>query len=262
VRLSQVFANLLNNAAKYSDAGGRIELSASGDDDYIDVRVRDNGIGLSPEQALQVFELFTQADTAIERARGGLGIGLTLVRRLAEMHGGEVSAHSEGLGLGSEFRVRLPRAQPADAATAPDDAEAEPAIASLPTGHGRRALVLDDNRDAADTLAMMLELLGLEVRTLYDPTAFEDNYASFAPDVVFLDVGMPGRSGYDVAAALRAGPRGKEVLLVAVTGWGQPEDRRRTREAGFDRHLVKPPELPAIQSICELLTGTGQDSAP
>ena len=262
VRLSQVFANLLNNAAKYSDAGGRIELSASGDDDYIDVRVRDNGIGLSPEQALQVFELFTQADTAIERARGGLGIGLTLVRRLAEMHGGEVSAHSEGLGLGSEFRVRLPRAQPADAATAPDDAEAEPAIASLPTGHGRRALVLDDNRDAADTLAMMLELLGLEVRTLYDPTAFEDNYASFAPDVVFLDVGMPGRSGYDVAAALRAGPRGKEVLLVAVTGWGQPEDRRRTREAGFDRHLVKPPELPAIQSICELLTGTGRDSAP
>jgi signal transduction histidine kinase/ActR/RegA family two-component response regulator len=262
VRLSQVFANLLNNAAKYSDAGGRIELSASGDDDYIDVRVRDNGIGLSPEQALQVFELFTQADTAIERARGGLGIGLTLVRRLAEMHGGEVSAHSEGLGLGSEFRVRLPRAQPADAATAPDDAEAEPAIASLPTGHGRRALVLDDNRDAADTLAMMLELLGLEVRTLYDPTAFEDNYASFAPDVVFLDVGMPGRSGYDVAAALRAGPRGKEVLLVAVTGWGQPEDRRRTREAGFDRHLVKPPELPAIQSICQLLTGAGQDSAP
>jgi signal transduction histidine kinase len=262
VRLSQVFANLLNNAAKYSDAGGRIELSASGDDDYIDVRVRDNGIGLSPEQALQVFELFTQADTAIERARGGLGIGLTLVRRLAEMHGGEVSAHSEGLGLGSEFRVRLPRAQPADAATAPDDAEAEPAIASLPTGHGRRALVLDDNRDAADTLAMMLELLGLEVRTLYDPNAFEDNYASFAPDVVFLDVGMPGRSGYDVAAALRAGPRGKEVLLVAVTGWGQPEDRRRTREAGFDRHLVKPPELPAIQSICQLLADPERDGTP
>ena len=262
VRLSQAFANLLNNAAKYSDAGGRIELSASGDGDYIDVRVRDNGIGLSPEQALQVFELFTQADTAIERARGGLGIGLTLVRRLAEMHGGEVSAHSEGLGLGSEFRVRLPRTQPTDAAIAPDDAEAEPAIASLPSGHGRRALVLDDNRDAADTLAMMLELLGLEVRTLYDPTAFEDNYASFAPDVVFLDVGMPGRSGYDVAAALRAGPRGKGVLLVAVTGWGQPEDRRRTREAGFDRHLVKPPDLPAIQSICQLLTGTGQDSAP
>jgi CheY-like chemotaxis protein len=129
-----------------------------------------------------------------------------------------------------------------------------------PSGHGHRALVLDDNRDAADTLAMMLELLGLEVRTLYDPTAFEANFAEFAPDVVFLDVGMPGRSGYDVAAALRAAPRGNEVLLVAVTGWGQPEDRRRTQEAGFDRHLVKPPELPAIQAICRLLLDATRDS--
>jgi CheY-like chemotaxis protein len=262
VRLSQVFANLLNNAAKYSDAGGRIELSASDNDDHVEVRVRDGGIGLSKEQAQQIFDLFTQADTAIERARGGLGIGLTLVRRLTEMHGGEVSVHSDGLGRGSEFRVRLPRTQAMDAAVAPDDARTEPAIASPSTGHGHRALVLDDNRDAADTLAMMLELLGLDVRTLYDPTAFEDNYAAFLPDVVFLDVGMPGRSGYDVAAALRAAPRGKEVLLVAVTGWGQPEDRRRTREAGFDRHLVKPPELSAIQSICQLLADPERDGTP
>jgi signal transduction histidine kinase len=261
VRLSQVFANLLNNAAKYSDAGGRIELSASGDDDHVEVRIRDSGIGLSKEQAQHIFELFTQADTAIERARGGLGIGLTLVRRLTEMHGGEVSVHSDGIGRGSEFRVRLPRTQPMDAAVAPDDARAEPAIAPPSTGCGRRALVLDDNRDAADTLAMMLELLGLEVRTLYDPTAFEDNYAAFLPDVVFLDVGMPGRSGYDVAAALRAAPRGSDVLLVAITGWGQPEDRRRTREAGFDRHLVKPPELPAIQAICRLLVDGARSGA-
>jgi signal transduction histidine kinase len=261
VRLSQVFANLLNNAAKYSDAGGCIELSASTGDEQVEVLVRDGGIGLSKEQAQQIFDLFTQADTAIERARGGLGIGLTLVRRLTEMHGGEVSVHSEGPGHGSEFRVRLPRAQPMDAAVAPDAASTEPAIASLPTGHGHRALVLDDNRDAADTLAMMLELLGLEVRALYDPAMFEAHFADFVPDVVFLDVGMPGRSGYDVAAALRATPRGNDVLLIAITGWGQPEDRRRTREAGFDRHLVKPPELPAIQAICRLLVDGERESS-
>jgi len=283
VRLAQVFANLLNNAAKYSDAGGRIELHASADDDRIEVRVRDSGIGLSSEQAQGIFELFTQADTTIERARGGLGIGLTLAQRLTEMHDGEVSVHSDGLGRGSEFRVRLPRAQPMDVATAEGGSVSEPESEAeseseaqseaesksesesesgsmMPGGHGHRALVLDDNRDAADTLAMMLELLGLEVRTLYDPTAFEPNFAEFAPDVVFLDVGMPGRSGYDVAAALRAAPRGNEVLLVAVTGWGQPEDRRRTQEAGFDRHLVKPPELPAIQAICRLLLDTTRDS--
>jgi signal transduction histidine kinase/CheY-like chemotaxis protein len=263
VRLSQVFANLLNNAAKYSDAGGLIELAAGADDAQVEVLVRDRGIGLSPEQAQHVFELFTQVDTAIERARGGLGIGLTLVRQLTQMHGGDVSVHSDGIGCGSEFRVRLPRVQPVDSLAPTADAdpkpEPEPAAIPLPAGRGHRALVLDDNRDAADTLAMMLELLGLEVRTLYDPTAFEDTYAAFAPDVVFLDVGMPGRSGYDVAKALRAAPRGDAVLLVAITGWGQPEDRRRTREAGFDRHLVKPPDLPAIQAICRLLVEGARD---
>ena len=253
MRLSQAFANLLNNAAKYSDTGKRIELVANADDEQVEVLVRDSGIGLSTEQAQDIFELFTQADTAIERARGGLGICLTLVRRLAEMHGGEVSVHSDGLDRGSEFRVRLPRAQPMDMATTEVEPEPEPVIAMSFAGCGHRALVLDDNRDAADTLAIMLELLGLDVRTLYDPNAFERHFAEFAPDVVFLDVGMPGRSGYDDAAALRAAPRGNDVLLVAITGWGQPEDRRRTREAGFDRHLVKPPELPAIQAICRLL---------
>jgi signal transduction histidine kinase len=263
MRLAQVFANLLNNAAKYSDPGGCIELLAGADDDRIEVRVRDSGIGLSSEQAHGIFELFTQADAASERAGGGLGIGLTLAQRLTEMHDGEVSVHSDGLGRGSEFRVRLPRAQPMDTAPAEGgpESEPEPGLTMPASGHGRRALVLDDNRDAADTLAMMLELLGLEVRTLYDPTAFEGNFDEFAPDVVFLDVGMPGRSGYDVAAALRASPRGKDVLLVAVTGWGQPEDRRRTQEAGFDQHLVKPPELPAIQAICRLLLDTTGDSA-
>ena len=254
MRLSQVFANLLNNAAKYSDSGGSIELIAAADDRAIQVRVRDRGIGLTPEQASDIFELFSQADTAVERARGGLGIGLTLVRRLAEMHGGDVTVRSDGLGRGSEFLVRLPRDPLPASAAAPT--ERLPAIAA-PTRNSsaarHRALIVDDNRDAADTLAMMLELLGMEVHCLYEPAGFEACFDAFAPNVVFLDVGMPGRSGYDVAQALRATPHGSGILLVAVTGWGQPEDRRRTQAAGFDHHLVKPPELPAIQAICSLL---------
>ena len=251
MRLSQVFANLLNNAAKYSDPGGRIELIATAHDAWVEVRVRDAGIGLSEEQARDVFEMFSQADTAIERTRGGLGIGLTLVRRLVEMHGGEVSVESPGLGQGSEFLVRLPYD-----ATARADEPRSASLLEVPLaqdGTRHRALVVDDNRDAADTLAMMLELLGLDVRCLYDPMMFEDYFADFAPRIVLLDVGMPGRNGYDVARALRTAPGGRDVLLVAVTGWGQPEDRRRTRDAGFDHHLVKPPELLAIQSICALL---------
>jgi len=250
VRLSQVFANLLNNAAKYSDPGSPIVLAARASEEGIEVLVRDSGIGLSEEQARSIFDLFIQADTAVERARGGLGIGLTLVQQLVEMHGGSVAVRSDGPGCGSEFLVRLPAAPAGESnATPPAATEDEPPA----HGDGRRALVLDDNRDAADTLAMMLELLGFDVRTLYDPETFDANFAEFTPEVVFLDVGMPGRSGYDVAAAMRTMPGGADVLLVAVTGWGQPEDRRRSREAGFDRHLVKPPELPAIQAICRLL---------
>ncbi|HET6435266.1 MAG TPA: response regulator, partial [Xanthomonadaceae bacterium] len=199
--------------------------------------------------------LFTQADTAIERARGGLGIGLTLVRQLTEMHGGEVGVHSDGPGCGCEFRVRLPRGEVP--AAEPEPVAAAPAVAA---GVRHRALVVDDNRDAADTLAMMLELLGMEVHRLYDGAGFEQAYEQFMPEVVFLDVGMPGRSGYEVAAALRGLRGGAEVLLVAVTGWGQPEDRERTREAGFDHHLVKPPDLAAVQAICASLDRSRQET--
>lgn len=269
-RLSQVFANLLNNAAKYSDAGSPIGIAARPDDGMLEVTIRDHGIGLDEAQARAVFDMFVQAHATSDRSGGGLGIGLTLVRQLVGMHGGTVEARSAGLGRGSEFVVRLPRlpdgtvaprlqagggaAQPHDGHDAGDAArEAGQGGDAGQGGRGRRAIVLDDNRDAADTLSMMLDLLGFQVRTLYDPAQFEDTFAAFPADAVFLDVGMPGRSGYDVAAALRASPGGRDVLLVAVTGWGQPEDRRRTREAGFDRHLVKPPELAAIHAICREL---------
>lgn len=243
-RLAQVFANLLNNAAKYSEPGGRIEFAATDDGSEVVVSVRDAGIGLTAEQMATVFEPFRQVDTTVERSQGGLGIGLTLVQRLVEMHGGRVEVHSEGLGRGSTFRVHLPLGrvsqQPGDAA--PQEPAALPASSC-------RVLVVDDNHDAADTLVMMLRLLGHETRATYDPFAVEGEVTAFAPDIVFLDVGMPGRSGYEVARSLRDG--GAQALtIVAVTGWGQPEDRHRTHSAGFDHHLVKPPDIQAIIDIC------------
>ena len=255
-RLAQVFANLLNNAAKYSDAQGRIELGAALDGDQVQVWVSDSGIGLTPEQMDTVFEMFHQVDTTVERSRGGLGIGLTLVQRLTQMHGGRVEVHSDGPGRGSTFRVRLPCAGTSVSALQ----EAAPAPEA--TAATRRVLVVDDNHDAADTLAMMVRLLGHETRAVYDPQAVEDEVASFTPEVVFLDVGMPGRSGYDVARALRTA-HGDALVIVAVTGWGQPEDRLRTLQAGFDHHLVKPPDIQAITDICSKgLRPLAEDTSP
>ncbi|WP_187770757.1 response regulator [Cognatilysobacter lacus] len=243
-RLSQVFANLISNAAKYSDPGQPVRVDTERDGEHVLVHVADGGIGLAPEQVEAIFEPFAQVDTSIERARGGLGIGLTLVRRLVEMHGGSVTASSPGLGHGSCFTVRLKmRSTPALPEAVPPP---------VPIAMPRRVLVIDDNCDSADTLAMMLEMLGHEAQRIYDPHSAEQAVEGFVPDVVFLDIGMPGISGYDVARKLRASPLGEQLTLVAVTGWGQPEDRRRTAEAGFDHHLVKPPE---IEAICRILGG-------
>ncbi len=258
-RLSQVFANLLNNAAKYSDAGSSIEVVGRIEGAFVSVGVRDTGIGLAKEHLEHIFDLFSQADNAIERARGGLGIGLTLVRHLVEMHDGRVSVHSDGPGLGSEFRIDLPVHSGLEI---PSRADGQAAYVAGAFEGKRRALVVDDNRDAADTLAMMLDLMGLQTRRLYGSSGVEDEVSAFAPDVIFLDVGMPGMNGYDLARALRSGGTARRSpLLVAVTGWGQPEDRRRTSDAGFDHHLVKPPELDAIHAICASLTDHGEDSA-
>ena len=258
-RLSQVFSNLLSNAAKYSDPGTPIEVSVQADDDGVVVEVRDHGIGLTTEQAARIFELFAQIDTSVERSRGGLGIGLTLVRQLVEMHGGTISVASDGLGHGSTFRVRLPAVVLADVG-AEHDASFTPTDEALPPAQVRcRVVVLDDNKDAADTLAMMLGLLGHDVQCLYDPELAAALVESFDPEIVFLDIGMPGVSGYEIARTLRRLPNGESRLLVAVTGWGQPEDLRRTAEAGFDHHLVKPPELDAIRRICAAVSPRQRD---
>ena len=245
-RLSQVFSNLLSNAVKYSDAGAAITLATRRQPGWVEVSVADRGIGLTADQALRIFEPFHQVDAAVERSRGGLGIGLTLARQIVEMHGGELSAQSAGAGEGSCFTVRLPL--PATALPLPGEVP-PPA----PSPQACRALVIDDNRDSADTLAMLLQLFGHEVRCVYDPLQAAEIAAAFAPDVVFLDLGMPHMSGHEVARTLRGGKAGGALVLVAVTGWGQPEERQRTREAGFDHHLVKPVDLGVVSEICASL---------
>jgi signal transduction histidine kinase len=244
-RLSQVFSNLLSNAVKYSDQGSLIDVAIHSDASAVEITFEDHGIGLTDEQQSRIFELFAQVDTAIERARGGLGIGLTLARRIVEMHGGQLLVRSDGPGQGSCFIVHLPLKPVSVPAPAPAPPPAREPHAVVP----RRALVVDDNQDAADTLAMILQLLGHTTLCISDPHQVVDSVDTFAPDVVFLDIGMPGLSGYDVARRLRSHATNESLTLVALTGWGQPEDRRRTAETGFDHHLVKPAELAAIQRI-------------
>ena len=243
-RLAQVFSNLLSNATKYSDAGAPIQITVTRSEEALDICVADRGIGLSDEQRERIFEMFQQVDTTLERSRGGLGIGLTLARHIVELHGGRLFAQSEGLGTGARFTVSLPleliASEPLQAPLSPDP------IAGAP----RRVLVVDDNADAAATLGTILQLLGHAAHCLNDPHEVMETVVAFAPEIVFLDIGMPGLNGYDVARELRAHPAGRSLTLVALTGWGQAEDRKRTAEAGFDHHVVKPADLETIQRIC------------
>jgi signal transduction histidine kinase len=250
VRLTQVFLNLLNNAIKYTPPGGHIVVAVEGRDDGVVVRVRDDGIGIVESDLARIFEMFYQGKTPNDDAQGGLGLGLALVRQLVQLHGGTVQASSAGLDLGSEFVVRLPTLSKSRPAPRPLAAlKSEPVPAAT-----RRILVVDDNRDAAETLAAMLRLEGNEVDTAFDGEGAISASAEFQPDIILMDLGMPKLDGYDAARAIRRDARGLEVVLIAITGWGGDVDRQMSREAGFDRHLVKPvvpTELLAILSSLE-----------
>ena len=243
VRLAEVFSNLLNNAAKYTEKGGRIELSVEVHERTAVVSVKDSGIGIPAELLPTVFNLFTQVDRHLHRSQGGLGIGLTLVKRLVEMHGGEVEARSAGAGLGSEFIVRLPlvvveQAEPR-----------KPKQPKKPDATKHRVLVVDDNKDGAETLGMMLGLMGNEIRLAHDGQAAVEAAEEFRPDVILLDIGMPVLDGYEACRRIRSQAWGKSMTLIALTGWGQDADRKRTKEAGFDHHLVKPVDSATLLAV-------------
>jgi PAS domain S-box-containing protein len=247
VRLAQVFANLLNNSAKYTPGGGQIYVSVEQTDRLALIRIGDNGLGIPPEMLHSIFEMFTQVDKSLHRAQGGLGIGLTLVRNLVEMHGGSVEARSAGLGHGSEFIVRLPLSDPTAVPLPVQDFQG--AGIRKRSGPTRRLLVVDDNVDSAESLAMMLRMTGHEVRTAHDGPSALEMVIGFKPDALLLDIGMPGMDGHELARRLRALPEVGTALFIAQSGWGQEDDLRRSREAGFDHHLVKPIDVPALQEL-------------
>ncbi len=243
-RLAQVFSNLLINAAKYTPRGGRIGVAVARDGSDVVVRISDTGIGIAPEQMPHIFAMFGQAQSALDRSQGGLGIGLSLSKKLVEMHGGRISAHSEGIGRGSELVVRLPIAAAAPRAAAMTGVEAQRSGSSA-----RRIVVADDLRDSADSLAALLASLGHVVDVAYDGEQALRLAETLRPEVVVLDLGMPALNGFEVCRRIRAEPWGRTMRVIAQTGWGQHDDRQRTRAAGFDHHIVKPIDVAALDAL-------------
>lgn len=243
VRLVQALSNLLNNAAKYTPEGGHVELFVERQGGMAVLRVRDTGVGIAPEMRPRLFTLFSQSERTLDRAEGGLGIGLTLVQRLTEMHGGTVEAHSDGLGQGSEFTIRMPLSRK-PVATEQETAEpsADPAVS-------RRILVVDDNQDSAKTLSQLLFRLGHVVQAVHDGPGALSAVAAFTPEIVLLDIGLPGMDGYEVCRQLRAKEATQHLVLIALTGYGSPEDRQQSRQAGFNAHLVKPVDLETLKDL-------------
>ncbi len=246
-RLGQVFVNLLNNAAKYMDRGGRIWLAVERQGSDVLVSVKDTGVGIAADHLAGIFQMFSQVESSLERSQGGLGIGLTLVKRLVELHGGRIEAHSDGPGQGAEFVVRLPLVVEASGPLAPAERDDAPAPKS-----SLRILIVDDNRDSADSLGMLLRIMGNDIRTAHDGARGVEMAGEFRPDVVLLDIGLPKLDGYQACRRIRAQEWGRRTVLIAVTGWGQDEDRRRSHEAGFDHHMVKPVDP---QDLMKLLAG-------
>lgn len=243
VRLVQVFANLVNNAAKYTPPGGAIDIAAERQGDAINVCVRDNGLGIPPQSLPHVFELFVQGDSS--GGAGGLGVGLALTQKLVQLHGGTIEARSQGPGQGSEFIVRLPLEPVDENVAAPVNVEARSPPRSI------RALVIDDEPDVANSLGMLLSTLGVEVQVVYDGASGIDAIHEFAPEVVFVDLGMPGLDGCETARRIRASEAGRKLRLVALTGWGQNEARAQTKDAGFNAHLIKPASLEALEQALQ-----------
>ena len=247
-RLSQVFANLLNNSARYSEPGQPIEVVVTREGEQVVVRVRDAGVGIHPEMLPRLFDMFRQADRTGGRSRGGLGIGLFIVKRIVEMHGGTVDATSPGLGRGSEFVVRMPALAAGEARLV-----APASIGDRAQPIRRRILVVDDNADAAESLALLLSLSGHDTRTAHDGEAAIQAAADFRPEIVFLDIGMPAMDGHEAARRMRAEPWKQSLVIVALTGWGQTEDRRRSKDAGFNHHLVKPADPAMVSKLIAAL---------
>lgn len=243
-RVAQVLSNLMNNAVKFTEPGGRISVSAEADGAEVVFRVRDSGIGIPKDMLASIFGLFTQGDRSLDRSQGGLGIGLTIVHRLVSMQGGSVQAYSDGPRTGAEFVVRLPRVTEISTKRSQPEAPSHRGVA-------HRMLIVDDYADAAESMAALLELEGQQVKIANNGLAGIDLARSFQPRIVFLDIGLPGMNGYEVARALRAMPETKNALLVAVSGYGQPEDQQRSKEAGFDLHLVKPVDLLALRGVID-----------
>jgi len=248
VRLAQVFSNLLINAAKYTDPGGRIQLRATQQGSEVLVAISDNGIGISDDMMPRLFTLFSQAQSAVGRSEGGLGVGLSLVRGLVSLHGGSVEALSDGPGKGSEFIVRIPLG------TASERPESDAGTDVPVPGAGLKILVVDDSRDAADTCAILLELSGHHVQTAYTGQRALELAETFRPHVLLLDIGLPDLDGYQLAKKVRGTPWGGAAFLIAVTGWGQEADRRRAFDAGFDHHLTKPIAAETVESLIHSLS--------
>ncbi|HMC16510.1 MAG TPA: ATP-binding protein, partial [Albitalea sp.] len=239
-----VFANLLNNAAKYTDSGGRIGIKLETTPDAVVVRVADSGVGIDPAMQSSIFDMFVQVDQSLEKGRAGLGVGLTLAKQLIELHGGRITVRSAGLGRGSEFAVWLPRGDLV--ARAPATADAAGALAS---NSRHRILVADDNVDFATSLSHLLEGMGHEVTVTHDGASALEIAAILRPQFSFLDIGMPGLNGYELARRMRQHQDTRDSVLIAVTGWGQDKDRQRARASGFDHHLVKPIDVKQLQQV-------------
>jgi CheY-like chemotaxis protein len=250
-RLVQVLSNLVNNSCKYTNSDGEIAVVAERDANDVVITVSDNGIGIPPEKLGDIFDMFMQIERTAERSQGGLGIGLTLVKRLVRMHGGTVEAKSAGTGRGSEFVVRLP-AMPEHVS-----AESTPVPAARQPLAPRRILVVDDNRDAATSLAMLLQMAGHATHVAHDGLTAIESLDRHRPDVLLLDIGLPGLNGYEVCRRVRQQPWGKEIVVVALTGWGQERDRQESRDAGFDGHLVKPVEYGSLMDLLQSLASRG-----